>query len=71
MHLDHLVGAIAGDLMQLINVLGDQRMQDAPRFERDQRTMAGIGLRGPGRMRQPSAPGSLPHLRIGQIVLQG
>src|SRR5690606_8489183 len=38
-------------------------------LERDQRLVAGIRLRGPGRVLQPASPRGLADLGVGQVVL--
>ena len=71
MHLDDPVCGAAGLLVQFVDVLRDQRMQLAAALQFHQCQVAAVGLRRPRRMRKAAAPGGLPHLRVGQVVLQG
>ena len=45
------------ELMQAIDVLGDQRPERAAPLQSDERQVAGVGLRPPRRMLKPPAPG--------------
>ena len=48
-HLDDLLGRLAGALVQLVDVLRDERVQHAAPLERDEGAMAGVRLGRPGR----------------------
>ena len=58
-NLDDLAARIAGPLMQAVDVLSNQRVQLAARFEIHQSTMAGIGNRLPCRMCEALLPDAL------------
>ena len=62
---------MAGLLVQLVDVLGDQRQQLAAPLQRQQGAVASVGLGLPHGAGQPAAPGRLAHLRVGQVGLQG
>ena len=68
-HLDHQRRRLAGALVQLVDVLGDERMQLAALLERHQRAVAGVRRRAPGRRIEARAPRGLAHLRLGEVVL--
>ena len=69
MHLDHEVGRAAGPLVQAVDVLRDQRVQQAAVLELDERAMPGPWLRRPRGVMEPPLPGELPHLGIGHVVV--
>ena len=64
MQLDHVVGLEAGYLMQIVDVLGDDRGDLAGLVERGQRPVPAAGLRrGKGRLhRKAPPPGFVPRL---------
>src|SRR5205823_11223080 len=69
MHLDHELARVAGELVQLVDVLRDERMELALALELDQREMAGVRLRVPRGMLQPALPRGFAHLGIVEVVV--
>ena len=69
--LDDLLGAGAGLLVQLVDVLGDHGHQPAAPLEIGERQVAGVGPGCPRRRADPVAPGLATDVGIGQVVLQG
>jgi hypothetical protein len=68
MHLDHEPGRVARDLVKLVDVLRDERMQLLSFFELNQREVAGIWAGRPRRAREAVLPRSLAHLGVGEVV---
>jgi hypothetical protein len=69
-NLDDPQRRVPGPLVQLIDVLGDQRVQLAALLQFHQRQVATIRARLPRGMRDTAAPRGLAHLRVGQVGLQ-
>src|SRR3989441_9605831 len=56
--------------MEPVDVLGDQRVELAPVLEGDEGAVAVVRFRLPGRRVEPALPRALPHLGVGDVVLQ-
>src|SRR5262245_8776907 len=54
--------------MQLVDVLGDERMELAPALERDERPVSRVRLRLPRRVVEAALPCEPAHFRIGHVV---
>ena len=68
MHLDDEGVRAAGALMQSVDVLRDERVQPAAALEGDERMMAGVGRRAPGRVMEPALPREPANLGIRHVV---
>jgi hypothetical protein len=68
-HFDHLLRGVARLLVQLVDVLRDQRMQLSSSFQVHQRQVPRVGLCAPRRARHPIPPGKLPHLAVREVVV--
>jgi len=68
-HLDHELRRVAGDLVQLVDVLRDERVQLASLLQSNQSKMTRVGPRRPGGARQPVLPRGSAHLGIGKVVV--
>src|SRR5204862_6289810 len=68
-HLALDVSGSTGELVQLVDVLRDQRMELPPALELDQRQMTRVGLRLPGGMVEAALPRGSAHLGIGEVVM--
>ena len=55
--------------MQAVDVLGDERIEDAAPLQGDERAVPGVGLPVVNGHLQPAAPRALAHLGIGDVVL--
>src|SRR5437879_12772354 len=60
---------MSGDLMQLGDVLRDQRVELARALELHQRKMPPVRLRAPCRAAEAVLPGRLAHLRIAEVAM--
>ena len=66
--LDHLGRVGARLLVQLVDVLGDERVQLALALQGDEGAVPGVGLGRPGRRLQAVAPRPLPDLGVGHVI---
>ncbi|CAB4707849.1 unannotated protein [freshwater metagenome] len=67
-YLDHEVLAHTRELVEPIDVLGDEGMQLCAILQRHDRPMPCVRAGLPGRGVQPRLPRNLPHLGIGEVV---
>src|SRR5206468_399718 len=67
-YLDHDVGGAARPLVEPIDVLRDNRLQDAAPLELDERPMSGTWDRAPRRVRESSLPGESSDFRVRHVV---
>ena len=68
-HLDHELRGVPRELVQLVDVLGDERVELAQPLELDDREVPGIRLRAPRWAREPVLPRCFTHLGIGEVVV--
>ena len=68
--LDDLGGIRAGDLVQPVGVLGDQRVELSSPLEVHQRGVTAVRLRTPRPMTEAGLPGGTPHLGIAEVRRQ-
>ncbi len=67
--LQHPVPVQARALVQLVDVLGQQRAQPAGAVEVDESAVSGVGFGAPGRVLGAAAPGLLADPRIGDVAV--
>jgi hypothetical protein len=68
-HLDDPLRRVSGNLMQAVDVLGDDGAELSASFEGDERAVASVRARVPRRVLDAAAPGQPPHLGIRHVVV--